>query len=63
MTEQPVEQVNQSVAEVEPTGVAEVDEVLDSVDVLADRPLGEHVAVFEEAHDRLRRALDATAEA
>ena len=41
------------------TGVAEVDAVLASLDGLADRPVAEHVAVFEQAHDRLRRALDA----
>lgn len=43
----------------ESTGVAEVDAVLVSLDVLADQPVDEHVAVFEQAHDRLRRALDA----
>lgn len=44
------------------TGVAEVDAVLASLDGLADRPVAEHVAVFEQAHDRLRRALDAPAD-
>jgi hypothetical protein len=43
----------------ERTGMAEVDAVLASLDGLADRPVAEHVAVFEHAHDRLRRALDA----
>lgn len=43
------------------TGVADVDQVLDAVDTLADRPVEEHVAVFEQAHERLRRALDAPA--
>jgi hypothetical protein len=43
----------------ESTGVAEVDAVLASLEGLADQPVGEHVAVFEQAHDRLRRALDA----
>jgi hypothetical protein len=41
------------------TGVAEVDAVLSSLDGLADSPVSEHVAVFESAHERLRRALDA----
>lgn len=40
------------------TGVAAVDEVLVSVQALDDRPVEEHVAVFEQAHERLRRALD-----
>ncbi|WP_457205024.1 hypothetical protein [Nocardioides sp. P5_C9_2] len=41
------------------TGVAEVDAVLASLDGLSDTPVAEHVAVFEDAHERLRRALDA----
>jgi hypothetical protein len=41
------------------TGIAEVDAVLASLDGLADKPVADHVAVFEQAHDRLRRALDA----
>jgi hypothetical protein len=41
------------------TGNAVVDDVLASVAALADRPVEEHVAVFEQAHDQLRRALDA----
>jgi hypothetical protein len=41
------------------TGDAAVDEVLASVATLDERPVDEHVAVFELAHDRLRRALDA----
>ncbi|WP_341230998.1 hypothetical protein [Nocardioides salarius] len=40
------------------TGVAAVDEVTASIDALHARPVGEHVAVFETAHDALRRALD-----
>ena len=40
------------------TGVAGVDAVVDDVAALDDRPLDEHVAVFEDAHTRLRRALD-----
>lgn len=41
------------------TGVPAVDEVLRSVQGLEARPVGEHVEVFERAHERLRRALDA----
>ena len=40
------------------TGVAAVDEVLASVQALDGRPVAEHVAIFEQAHERLRRALD-----
>ena len=41
------------------TGVSEVDAVLASLDGLAEQPVADHVAVFEQAHERLRRALDA----
>lgn len=41
------------------TGVARVDEVLAAVEELEERPIEEHVGVFETAHDELRRALDA----
>ena len=34
-------------------------DMCDSVEELEDRPLEEHVGVFETAHDQLRRALDA----
>lgn len=44
------------------TGVASVDRVVDSVATLGDRPVDEHVAVFEAAHEQLRRALDDTPE-
>ena len=40
------------------TGLASVDTVIESVEALGDRPVDEHVAVLEDAHDRLRRALD-----
>jgi hypothetical protein len=40
------------------TGVPAVDEVLATVQELEGRPVDEHVAVFEQAHERLRRALD-----
>lgn len=41
------------------TGVEPVDRVLDSLDGLDDLPVEDHVAVFEQAHERLRGALDA----
>lgn len=41
-----------------PTGIDAVDRVLDLVAGLDARPLGEHAAVFEEAHADLRRTLD-----
>lgn len=44
------------------TGVAEVDAVLESIVELDDRPVDEHVAVFEAAHHQLRRALDGTSD-
>ncbi|PVG80830.1 hypothetical protein DDE18_20775 [Nocardioides gansuensis] len=62
MDEQPTEdQAPETAVEspVESTGVPAVDEVLGSLHRLADLPLDEHVGVFEQAHDRLRRALDA----
>jgi hypothetical protein len=39
------------------TGHHLVDEVLDSLAVLPDLPVAEHVAVLDRAHDRLRDAL------
>ena len=41
------------------TGVPAVDEVVRSLDTLAERPVDEHVEVFERAHEQLRRSLDA----
>lgn len=41
------------------TGVSRVDEVIAAVEELEERPLEEHVAVFETAHTELRRSLDA----
>lgn len=41
------------------TGLSSVDDVLVSVQDLDGRPVEDHVAVFEQAHERLRRALDA----
>jgi len=46
----------------ETTGVASVDQVLTDVVAVADRPVSDHVEVFERAHDQLRRALDAPPE-
>ena len=40
------------------TGHERVDAVIDAVADLDDRPLEEHVAVFEAAHGELRRTLD-----
>jgi hypothetical protein len=40
------------------TGVPAVDEVITAVEQLEDRPIEEHVGVFETAHEQLRRALD-----
>ena len=39
------------------TGHPDVDRVLGSLDGLDERPVAEHVAVFEAAHDTLRNAL------
>jgi hypothetical protein len=40
-----------------PTGNHAVDEVLRTMQGLQDRPLEEHVALFEAAHEKLRAAL------
>jgi hypothetical protein len=40
------------------TDVPEVDEVITAVEQLEERPIEEHVGVFERAHEQLRRALD-----
>ncbi|MBL0747892.1 hypothetical protein [Nocardioides baculatus] len=44
------------------TGVAEVDQVLADVAAVSGTPVAGHVAVFERAHEQLRRALDAQPE-
>ncbi|MGZ4464883.1 MAG: hypothetical protein ACXVW0_05965 [Nocardioides sp.] len=41
------------------TGVPGVDQVIEAVEALEERPIDEHVGVFETAHDQLRRALEA----
>lgn len=43
------------------TGVPAVDAVVEAVAALGDRPLSEHVEVFEAAHRDLRSALDSPA--
>ena len=43
----------------EPTGLESVDQVLAEVAAVAERPVSDHVEVFERAHEQLRRALDA----
>lgn len=40
------------------TGHPAVDEVLRSLQQLEDRPVDEHVEVFERAHEQLRQALN-----
>jgi hypothetical protein len=45
------------------TGVQRVDEVIAAVEELEQRPIEEHVGVFETAHEQLRRALDSEAPA
>ncbi len=42
---------------VEGTGSVDVDAVIDSLDGLDGTPVVAHVAVFEQAHESLRRAL------
>ena len=46
-----------TVTTVSETGNPQVDAVLRSLDTLADRPVDEHVAIFESAHVALRDAL------
>lgn len=40
------------------TGVPAVDDVLGTLEGLADQPVEEHLPIFEAAHERLRSALD-----
>jgi hypothetical protein len=46
----------------ERTGVPAVDAVLEAVEAAADLPVDQQVAVFEHAHEQLRRALDGRAD-
>ncbi|RJS47302.1 hypothetical protein [Nocardioides cavernaquae] len=55
------ESAEQPLETVAPTGNGAVDVVLESLAGLAERPVAEHVAVFEQAHEQLRSALDAPA--
>ena len=61
MSQHPEEATPVSTSEVDPvrTGTPEVDAVIAAVEQLEERPIAEHVGVFETAHDQLRRALDA----
>lgn len=43
----------------ERTGLPEVDRVLGEIESVGELPVAERVEVFERAHERLRRALDA----
>ncbi|KAA1424094.1 hypothetical protein [Nocardioides antri] len=61
MTEEPVAAAPSSLVPA-PTGIASIDTVLDLVAGLDARPLEEHPAVFETAHQQLRQALDETPE-
>lgn len=47
----------------EPTGNDSVDNVVESLELLDEAPVCEHVAVFETAHERLRAALADAADA
>jgi hypothetical protein len=49
----------QETAEPVRTGLEGVDAVLRSIEDLEGTPVDEHVAVFEQAHERLRGVLDA----
>jgi len=52
-----------SVRDVVHTGDPAVDAVIDQLGELDGMPVDEHVAVFERAHEQLRRALDGTPDA
>ncbi|MBA3780500.1 MAG: hypothetical protein H0X12_01425 [Nocardioides sp.] len=57
------EHANEPVEAASPaTGDPAVDSVLASLSGLDVAPVGEHVPVFEAAHEQLRRALDARPE-
>ncbi|MGD9962251.1 hypothetical protein [Nocardioides sp.] len=44
---------------IEPTGDPDVDAVLETMADLEELPVEDHIAVFEQAHERLRAALEA----
>ena len=49
--------MSESPHEVEGTGDPDVDAVVSSLGGLDDLPVADHVAVFEQAHESLRRTL------
>lgn len=53
-----LEAAAEAIEDAERTGDQRVDSVVEDVARLAGRPVEEHVAVFESAHERLRRTLD-----
>lgn len=57
--EGPTSGVTEADAASERTGVPEVDGVLAEIEAVGELSVAERVQVFERAHDRLRRALDA----
>jgi hypothetical protein len=63
-TEDPSDGLGSNAAEDTPTpesaltGNRAVDDVLESLDALDEAPVDEHVAVYENAHEQLRGALD-----
>ncbi len=59
MTQEPTHDLEAAPEQVR-TGEGRVDAVIASVEGLSGRPVEEHVTVFEQAHDELRRALDGT---
>jgi hypothetical protein len=42
---------------IESTGIGSIDAVVAGLGVLDDLPVGEHVAVFEQAHESLRASM------
>jgi hypothetical protein len=56
-------ETGQEFDEPERTGVEEVDDVLADLQGLQDRPVEEHPGAFEQAHERLRQALDSPPDA
>jgi hypothetical protein len=57
MDESAPEPVGQSLTEADETGDPDVDAVVSSLNGLDDLPVADHVAVFEQAHESLRRTL------
>ncbi|MDP3893546.1 hypothetical protein [Nocardioides sp.] len=67
MTHEPVNEAHEApegdvVADMERvrTGDERVDAVIAAIEGLDGQPVDEHVPAFEQAHDELRRALDAS---